>query len=60
LNQGSGVYFVAPEGAKFITKDVKATLTTEKAIVKGVKGAKRQLQMNFGNGFVVSYDYVWR
>lgn len=61
INQGmSGVYFVAPDGAKYLTKDVSATLTTEKVIDKGTPGAKRVLQMNFGNGFSASYSYEWR
>ncbi|GAB1343449.1 hypothetical protein [Gemmatimonas sp.] len=61
INQGaSGVYFVAPNGAKYLTKDIRATLTTEKVIDNGRPGAKRVLQMNFGNGFAASYSYEWR
>lgn len=61
LNQGlNGVYFITPEGTKYITKDLKTTLTTEKVIEKGTKGAKRVIQMNFGNGFSAKYNYEWR
>jgi len=61
LNQGlNGVYFVTPDGTKYITKDIKARLTTEKVIDKGTKGAKRVLQMNFGNGFSATYNYEWK
>lgn len=56
----NGVYFITPEGAKHITKDIRTRLTTEKVIEKGTKGAKRFIQMNFGNGFVATYDYEWR
>jgi hypothetical protein len=61
LNQGlNGVYFVTPDGTKYINKDIKSRLTTEKVIDKGTKGAKRVLQMNFGNGFSATYNYEWR
>jgi hypothetical protein len=61
INQGaSGVYFVTPDGAKYLTRDIRATLTTEKVIEKGAPGAKRVLQLNFGNGFAASYSYEWR
>ncbi|MBE0653036.1 MAG: hypothetical protein IH594_04525 [Bacteroidales bacterium] len=61
LNQGlNGNYFVTPDGTKYITKDIKTRLTTEKVIDKGTKGAKRVLQMNFGNGFSATYNYEWR
>ncbi|HSQ46868.1 MAG TPA: hypothetical protein VLM44_08130 [Lutibacter sp.] len=61
INQGlNGVYFITPEGTKYITKDIKTKLTTEKVIDKGTKGAKRFIQMNFGNGFVATYNYEWR
>jgi hypothetical protein len=61
INQGaSGVYFVTPDGTKYLTKDIRATLTTEKVIEKGTPGAKRVLQLNFGNGFAASYSYEWR
>ena len=61
IDQGaSGVYFVAPNGTKYLTKDLRATLTTEKVIERGTPGAKRVLQMNFGNGFAASYSYEWR
>ena len=29
-------------------------------IDKGTKGAKRVLQINFGNGFSATYNYEWR
>ncbi len=61
LNQSlNGVYFVTPDGTKYITKDIKSVLTTEKVLDKGTKGAKRVLQMNFGNGFSATYNYEWR
>ena len=61
LNQGlSGIYFITPDGTKFITKDVKSKLTTEKVIEKGSKGVKRALLLNFGNGFSATYNYEWR
>ncbi len=61
LNQGSnGNYFITPDGTKYITKDIKTRLITEKVIDKGTKGAKRVLQMNFGNGFSATYNYEWR
>jgi len=61
LNQGlNGNYFITPDGTKYIAKDIKTRLTTEKVIDKGTKGAKRVIQMNFGNGFSASYSYEWR
>jgi len=61
LNQGlNGVYFITSDGTNYITKDIKTRLTTEKVIDKGTKGAKRVIQMNFGNGFSVTYTYEWR
>ncbi len=61
LNQGLyGVYFITPEGTKYISNDTKARLSSEKLIEKGTKGAKRVLQMNFGNGFSATYNYEWR
>jgi hypothetical protein len=61
LNQGaSGIYFVASDGARYLTKDIKSPLITEKPIERGTKGAKRVLQMNFGNGFAAIYSYEWR
>jgi len=54
------VYFVTPDGTKYFTKDIKSVLTTDKVINKGTKGAKRFIQMNFGNGFVGTYNYEWR
>jgi len=59
INQGlNGVYFVTHDGTKYITRDIKERLITEKVIEKG--GTKRMIQMNFGNGFVATYEYVWR
>jgi len=61
LNQGlNGNYFITPDGTKYITKDIKTRLITEKVIDKGTKGAKRAIQMNFGNGFSATYTYEWR
>ncbi|MDZ7615198.1 MAG: hypothetical protein U5K51_16995 [Flavobacteriaceae bacterium] len=61
MNQGlNGVYFVTPDGTKYITKDINSTLSSEKVIDKGTKGAKRMVQMNFGNGFSATYNYEWR
>ena len=59
INQGlNGVYFVTHDGTKYITRDIKERLITEKVIEKG--GTKRMIQMNFGNGFVATYEYEWR
>ncbi|MGB3007294.1 MAG: hypothetical protein WBC06_12340 [Chitinophagaceae bacterium] len=55
-----GVYYVTPGGVKFIKKDIREKLTTEKPILKGIKGAKRMIQLNFGNGFHAVYTYEWR
>ena len=60
LNQGQGVYFIAPDGTKFITKDMKAKLTTEKVIEKGSKGLKRTIQVSLGTGFSAIYSYEWQ
>jgi hypothetical protein len=60
INQGWGMYFVTPDGTKFLTKDIKETLTTEKVIEKGTAGAKRMIQMVFGNGFIATYNYEWK
>lgn len=60
FNLGSGLYFAAADGTKYITKDGKVKLSTEKAIGTGTKGAKRFIQMNFGNGFSATYNYEWR
>ena len=55
-----GVYYITPGGEKYINKDIRARLTTEKPILKGTKGAKRLIQINFGNGFSATYTYEWR
>ena len=55
-----GVYYLTPGGVKFIKKDIREKLTTEKPILKGIKGAKRMIQLNFGNGFHAVYTYEWR
>ena len=61
LNQGLyGIYFVTPDGMKYFTKDFKSGLTTEKAIEKGSKGMKKNIQVNFGNGFSATYNYEWK
>ncbi|MBP7416153.1 MAG: hypothetical protein KA831_05835 [Pyrinomonadaceae bacterium] len=60
INQGMGVYFVTPDGTKYMTKDIRSKLTTEKVIEKGSRGTKRIIQMNFGKGFTATYNYEWR
>ena len=61
VNQGLyGIYYITPGGEKYINKDISARLTTEKSIQKGTKGAKRLIQINFGNGFSATYTYEWR
>ncbi|MDZ7615200.1 MAG: hypothetical protein U5K51_17005 [Flavobacteriaceae bacterium] len=56
VNQGlNGVYFVTPDGTKYITKDINSTLSSEKVIDKGTKERKECVQMNFGNGFSATY-----
>ena len=60
-NQGIyGIYFLAPDGKKYFTKDVSTTLTTEKVIAEGSKGLKKFIQVNLGNGFMFTYNYEWR
>ena len=60
-NQGIyGIYFLAPDGKKYFTKDVSTTLTTEKVIAEGSKGLKKFIQVNLGNGFMYTYNYEWR
>ncbi len=56
----NGNYYITTDGTKYITKDIKARLTTEKVFDKGTKGTKRFIQMNFGNGFTATYNYEWR
>jgi hypothetical protein len=61
FNQGLyGIYFITPDGTRYITKDIKSLLTTEKAVEKGSKGMKRVIQVNFGNGFAAMYNYEWK
>ncbi len=61
LNQGvNGVYFSAPDGTKFITKNLKDKLTSEKVIEKGSAGSKRTIQVSLGNGYSAIYSYEWR
>ncbi|HOZ70523.1 MAG TPA: hypothetical protein PLB49_13020 [Chitinophagaceae bacterium] len=61
FNQGlNGVYFTTADGVKYITKDFKAKLTTEKVVAKGSKGQKREIQVNMGSGFSAIYKYEWR
>lgn len=61
FNQGpGGVYFVSPQGTKYISTDLSAQLKMEKEVVKGSKGQTREIQVNMGNGFAAIYRYEWR
>ncbi len=61
LNQGlNGVYFTASDGTKFITKNLKDKLTSEKVIEKGTAGSKRTIKVTLGNGYSAIYSYEWR
>ncbi|MDK9717248.1 MAG: hypothetical protein OEL57_04985 [Trichlorobacter sp.] len=61
LNQGlQGVYFSAPDGTKYITKDMKETLTSEKVIEAGTPGTKRTIKVTLGNGYSATYTYEWK
>ena len=55
-----GIYYITTGGIKYIKKDIREKLTTEKPILKGTKGAKRVIQVNLGNGFHAVYTYEWR
>lgn len=61
FNQGIyGVYFLTPDGKKYFSNNVSTTLTTEKVIAEGSKGAKKFIQVNLGNGYIFTYNYEWR
>lgn len=60
MNQGSGVGFVTPYGAKYITNDFNGTLTAQKPIERGKKGATRVIQIIIGRNYKVSYSYEWK
>jgi len=60
LNQGTGVGFVASDGTRYITKDFNGTLTSQKAIEKGKKDAKRVIQIILGRNYKAHYTYEWR
>lgn len=59
MDQGWGVYFVAPDGTKYIAQDMKADFTTEKIVEKGSKGKFRLIQLSHGDGFKTEYVYEW-
>ena len=60
MDQGWTVYFIAPDGTKYITKDFKGVLTAEKALEKGRKGAMRTIRFVIGRNYSVTYTYEWR
>ncbi len=61
FNQGIyGVYFITPDGNKYFKKDINTSLSTEKVIAVGTKGAKKFIQVNLGNGYMFTYNYEWR
>lgn len=59
INQGMGVSFAAPDGTKYIDKDMKALFTSEKVIEKGTKGQTRVIQVVHADGFKTEYFYEW-
>lgn len=59
MDQGLGVNFSAPDGTKYITQDMKADFTSDKAVEKGTKGKTRIIQLNHGDGFKTEYIYEW-
>lgn len=60
MNQGHGVYLVAPDGSRYVTTDLKAPFTMEKAVAAGRPGNKRTLQLSFQNGYWAIYTYEWK
>ena len=60
MNQGHGVYLVAPDGTKYVTTDLKAPFKMEKAVAAGRPGNKRTLQLSFQNGYWALYTYEWK
>lgn len=60
MDQGTGVAFVATDGTRYITKDFKGTLTSQKAVEKGKKGQTRVIQLVIGRNYKATYTYEWR
>lgn len=60
MNQGHGVYLVAPDGTKYVSADLKAPFRMEKPVAAGRPGNKRILQLSFQNGYWAIYTYEWK